>query len=121
MVSQSNWSNAGNSWTKLEERNLVGLKLISNRSFDEISTILKRSPRALKLRFSEIIDAIDWQGITASVPAAVDPMDEIVRLILAGSTPRDVALQFPREFMDNHSGIRALWEHIHSKQWRYNS
>jgi len=117
----SNWSNAGSSWTKGEEKYLVELKLISNRKFDEISTILKRSPRAIKLRFSEIIDDIDWQGITASVPAEANPMDEIVLLILAGSTPADVALQFPKQFLDNHSGIKALWEHHHRKQWRYTS
>tara|TARA_B100001142_G_scaffold179315_1_gene178838 strand:+ start:1585 stop:1947 length:363 start_codon:yes stop_codon:yes gene_type:complete len=112
-------TNAGKPWTKKQERTLVRLKLVSNYSFDEISIILKRSSRALKLRFCLIVDSIDWQGINSSFPISVDPMDEIVRLIIAGSTPCDIALKFPRQFVDNHIGIRELWEHTHKKLWRY--
>mgnify|MGYP006193911469 CR=1 FL=1 len=115
------FTNAYNKWNVNEERRLIRLKLVKDNSFDEISEILKRSPRALKLRFCLIVDKINWKAIKVSAPISVNlnPMEAIVQLLLEGSTPHDIALKWPRQFIDNHTGIVSLWEHLQKKQWRH--
>lgn len=116
---QLNYKNAGKPWNSNDERRLITEKLVKDHSFDEISQILLRSPRALKLRFCVIVDRINWKEITVSVPPSVNPMDQIGQFILEGSTPRDIALNFPRQFIDNHTGVVSLWEHRNERQWRH--
>ena len=107
-------------WTPTEERTLCELKLVENKSFKEIESILLRTERALKLRFCFIVESIDWATPqnSASPPVAVDVADEVSRLICDGSTPLDIALQYPRFFILNHSGIIRLFENLARKPWR---
>ncbi len=41
-------------------------------------------------------------------------------MIMAGKTPRSVAVQYPGWFVNNHQGIIRLWEVINRKIWRGN-
>jgi hypothetical protein len=120
MAKMQNLSRRNKRWTSTEERNLCELKLIQNKSFKEIEGIMLRSERALKLRFCFIVDSIDWSTpkTSASPPVAVDVADDVCRLILDGSTPLDIALQYPRFFILNHEGIIRLYENLARKPWR---
>jgi len=107
-------------WTRGEEQTLCELILLENKSFKEVEIIMLRSERALKLRFCFIVDQIDWSKpqTSASPPVAVDPAQEAVRLILNGSTPRTIALQYPLFYLDNGQQIDHLWETVHRRPWR---
>jgi len=107
-------------WTPNEERSLCELILLENKSFKEVESILLRSERALKLRFCFIVDSIDWSTPqnSASPPVAVDPAQEVVRLLLNGSTPRTIALQYPFFYLSNGQQIDLLWETVHRRPWR---
>ena len=110
-----NFSKAYNKWSDIEERRLINLKLVKGEQFDEIAKILHRSPRAVKLRFCLILDRINWNDIL--IPES--PIDQVVQLLLEGSTPHDIALKFPRQFIDNHTGIVSVWEHRSGRKWRH--
>lgn len=119
MVTNQNWVNAGKHWTKGQEKELVELKLISNWSFEQIQFVLLRSETALKLRFSAIVDDIDWSSTpNASTPAALDLADEVARLILNGSNPRTIALRHPEFYLKNGREIDHLWETVQRRPWR---
>ena len=119
MVTKIKWKNAGKYWSQIEEKQLVELKLISNKSFEQIQFVLLRSETALKLRFSAIVDDIDWSSTpNASTPAALDLADEIARLILNGSNPRTIARQYPEFYLENGKQIDHLWETAHRRKWR---
>ena len=106
-------------WTRGEEQTLCELILLENKSFKEVEIIMLRSERALKLRFCFIVDSIDWSSTpNASTPAALDLADEVARLILNGSTPRTIALQYPLFYLDNGQQIDHLWETVHRRPWR---
>jgi len=98
----------------------VELKLISNKSFEQNQFVLLRSETALKLRFSAIVDDIDWSSTTpnASTPAALDLADEVARLIVNGSNPRTIARQYPDFYLENGQQIDHLWETAHRRKWR---
>ena len=118
-MTKHDFTNAYNKWDDVEERRLIRLKLVKGISFDEISEILKRSPMALKLRFCLIVDNINWKAIKVSAPISETPMEQIVKLLSEGSTPHDIALKFPRQFIDNHTGIVSVWEHRSGRKWRH--
>ena len=61
-MTKYDFTNADNKWDDGEERRLIRL-IVKGISFDEISTILHRSPRAAKLRFCLILDRINWNDI----------------------------------------------------------
>ena len=61
-MTKYDFTNADNKWDDVEERRLIRL-IVKGISFDEISDILKRSPRAVKLRFCLILDRINWNDI----------------------------------------------------------
>jgi len=107
-------------WTPNEERSLCELILLENKSFKEVERIMLRSQRALKLRFCFIVESIDWATPqnSASPPVAVDPAQEVVRLLLNGSTPRTIALQYPFFYLSNGQQIDLLWETVHRRPWR---
>ena len=110
-----NFSKAYNKWSDIEERRLINLKLVKGEQFDEISKILHRSQRAVKLRFCLILDRNNWNDIL--IPET--PMEQIVKLLFEESTPHDIALKFPRQFIENHTGIISLWQHFNGRKWRY--
>lgn len=110
-----NFSKAYNKWSDIEERRLINLKLVKGEQFDEISKKLHRSKRAVKLRFCLILDRNNWNDILI----AETPMEQIVKLLSEGSTPHDIALKFPRQFIENHTGIISLWQHFNGRKWRY--
>lgn len=61
-MTKYDFTNADNKWDDVEERRLIRL-IVKGISFDEISDRLKRSPRAVKLRFCLILDRINWNDI----------------------------------------------------------
>ena len=116
----SAWPKAYRRWNDRERDELVRLVLQDNLTFDHIASILGRSPRALKLEFCNIIEAVDWSSLSPAVPAAVDPsLDDVARLVIAGESPADIAIKFPTLFIEYVDGIIQLWQVIHKKQWRF--
>ena len=108
-------------WSVNEEKILVNLKLESNLKFAQICNFLLRSENALKLRFSSVIDSIDWNSLqpTTDPQPNLQSVDDLASaLIIEGGTPFDVAIAFPAYFVGNFEGIERLFETINKKPWR---
>ena len=109
-------------WSEPERQELLRLVFEENLTFLEIERLMGRSSEALRLQLGTLIENVDWTKVTPHVPAAVDPsLDEVARLVIAGSSPADIAIKFPTLFIEYVDGIIQLWQVINKKNWRYNS
>ena len=107
-------------WSDHERQELERLVFQENLTFLEIERIMGRSSEALRLQLGTMIEQIDWSTVTPQITAAVNPsLDDVARLVIAGSSPYDVANRYPKLFIQHFDGIIQLWQVINKKQWRY--
>lgn len=127
MVRRKNrrWHRAYERWTDSERDQLTDLILLDNKSFDEIASILGRSPRALERQFCRIIENVDWSNLSPAVRAPVNPSpddiaNDILAMIRAGSTPVDIMDAYPYFYIVHFQGIISMWELVNRRTWRSN-
>ena len=127
MVRRNNrrWPRAYQRWTDSERDQLTDLVLERNRTFDQIASILGRSPRALKLEFCNIIEAVDWSNLSPAVRAPVNPSpddiaNDILAMIRAGSSPVEIMDKYPYFYILYFQSIISMWEQVNRRTWRSN-
>ena len=122
----SAWPKAYRRWNDRERDELVRLLLQDNLIFDHIASILGRSPRALKLEFCNIIEAVDWSNLSPAVrappvnPSPDDIANDILAMIRAGSTPVDIMDKYPYFYILHFQAIISMWELANRRTWRSN-
>ena len=127
MVRSNNrrWPRAYERWTDSERDQLTDLILLDNKSFDQIASILGRSPRALGRQFNRIVENVDWSNISPAVRAPVNPSpddiaNDILAMIRAGSTPVDIMDKYSYFYIVHFQAIISMWELVNRRTWRSN-
>lgn len=59
----------------------------------------------------------DWLEEHLGIETAEDFSETAAQMVMSGSTPKDVALHYPRWFLSRGAGVIRLWETLNRQRW----